>query len=49
VSLNVWLLFNGKLAFFKLYHGENNFGWDVDDDDVDDDDDDGRFVLDQHA
>ena len=39
--MSEWLLFTANSAIFQLYHGENKFQWD--------DDDEVRFVLDQHA
>jgi hypothetical protein len=36
------LLFNGNSAMFQLYHGENNFNFQWDDDEV-------RSALDHHA
>jgi len=35
-------LFNANLAIFQLYHGENKFNFQLNDDEA-------HFVLDQHA
>ena len=40
--LSKWLLLNANSAIFQLYHGENNYIFQWDDEEV-------RFVLDQHA